>query len=84
MPFRKFRGIEEMGGPIWYRPGDPALYRAIRRVWGLAHRILQTRFPPGVHKHRSVEDMDECRRQWEDANLEAYHERREREMQSSR
>jgi hypothetical protein len=84
MPIRKFRGIEEMGGPIWYEPGDPALYRAIRNVWGLAHRILQPRFPPGVHKHRSAEGMDECRRQWEDANFEAYHERCQRAMQSRR
>jgi hypothetical protein len=37
MPIRKFRGIEEMGGPIWYEPGDPALYRAIRNVWGPLH-----------------------------------------------
>jgi hypothetical protein len=82
MPVRKFRGIEEMGGPVWYEPGDPALYRAIRRVWALAHRTLQPRFPPGVHKHRSTEGMDARCREWEDANFKAFHERRAREMRS--
>jgi hypothetical protein len=84
MPVRKFRSVEEMGGPTWYAPGDPALYRAIRRVWGLAHRILKPRFPPGVHKHRSIESMNALQEAWDDANFAAYHDRRKRELEELR
>jgi hypothetical protein len=31
MAIRKFRSVEEMGYH-WYQPGDPMLFRAIRRV----------------------------------------------------
>ncbi len=80
MPVRKFRSVEEMGGPIWYAPGDPTLYRAIRRVWELGHRTLRPRFTPGVHKHSSIEAMNARQEEWNDANFRAYHERWEREL----
>jgi hypothetical protein len=75
MPVFKFRSVEEMGGPRWLDPGDPALYRAIRHAWALGHRTLRASFPPGVHKHRSIEDMDAAQREWDDANFRAYRER---------
>lgn len=84
MPVRKFRTIEEMGGPIWHAPGDPVLYRAMRGVWGLAHRMLRPCFPPGVHKHRSIESMNARQAAWDDANFAAYHERRQIEMAALR
>ena len=83
MPVRKFRSIEEMGGPVWYEPGAPALFRALRHVWGLSHRLLQPRFPPGVHKHRSIEAMNEVQEMWDDANFRAHRERQERELAAS-
>jgi hypothetical protein len=79
MPVRKFRSVEEMEGPLWHRPGDPALYRAIRIVWGLAHRTLQPRFPPGVHKYRSIEAMNVAQDAWDEANFRAHQERQRRE-----
>ena len=51
MAIRKFRSIEEMDGYRWYEPGDPVLFRAIRRVWELGYRTIRPRFPAGVHKH---------------------------------
>lgn len=80
MPIREFRSVEEMGGPVWYDPGDPTLYRAIRRVWELAHRTLRPRFTPGVHKNRSIEAMNARQQEWDDENFRAYHERRKREL----
>jgi len=80
MPVRKFRGVEEMDGPVWYEPGAPALFRALRRVWGLSHRLLQPRFPCGLHKHRSIEAMNEQQQAWDDANFRAHRERQEREL----
>lgn len=79
MPVRKFRSVEEMEGPLWHQPGDPALYRAIRHVWGLAHRTLQPRFLPGVHKHRSIEAMNAVQEAWDEANFRAHQERQRRE-----
>ena len=72
MPVRKFRSVEEMDGNTWRKAGDPELFRAIRATWDLAHRTLRPRFPPGVYKHRSIEDAEKLRLEWERANFEAY------------
>ena len=61
MPIRKFRSVEEMNQPPWREPGDPMLYRAIAAVWAFARRTNPRRFPPGVHKYRTIEDMDRAR-----------------------
>jgi len=65
MPVRKFRSIEEMkqDHPIWRRPGDPVLYRAIALVWEVARRTNPRRFPPGVYKYRSIQEMDRAQEQ---------------------
>ena len=65
MPIRKFRSIEEMkrDHPIWRRPGDPVLYRAIALVWEVARRTNPRRFPPGVYKYRSIQEMDRAQEQ---------------------
>lgn len=79
MPVRKYRSIEAMDGYRWYEPGDPALYRAVRRVWELGYRTVRPRFPAGVHKHRSIESMNALQEAWAQANFDAYHERLKRE-----
>jgi len=71
MPVRKFRHVGEMDRDIWYRRGDPRLFRAIRAVWNFAQRIVQPRFPPGVYRFESVEAASEQRRLWERRNIEA-------------
>jgi len=76
MPIKKFRDVSEMEGNTWYEPGDPRLFEAIRAVWDLADRTLQPRFPPGVYKHRSIEEAQALREEWDRANFEAYHARR--------
>jgi len=75
MPVRRFRSVEEMEGPHWYEPGDPALFRALRRVWALHARTVQPRFPPGVYRHRSLEAMNALQETWDEANFLA-HQRR--------
>ena len=74
MSIRKFRSVEEMDGYRWYEPGDPVLYRAIRRVWELGYRTIRPRFPAGVHKHRTVESMNALQQSWADSNFAAYQE----------
>ena len=71
MPVRKFRSVEEMED-VWYEPGSPELMAAIRAAWDLAHRTLQPRFPPGVYKHRSIEDAQKLSDEWDRANFERY------------
>lgn len=75
MPVRKFRDVSEMD-EHWYDRRDPALQDAIRRVWAFAERTCPLRFPPGVYRHRSLEEADAQREQWEAANFAAFQARR--------
>lgn len=68
MPVYRFRSIEEMDAYTWRTPGDPELYRAIRFTWDLARRTNPRRFRPGVHKFRSIEDMNRA----DDARLDEH------------
>jgi hypothetical protein len=58
MPVRKFRSVEEMERPHWREPGDPSLYRTMARLWAFGQRTAAYRFPPGVYRHRSVEELN--------------------------
>lgn len=73
MPVKKFRDVSEMEEVV-YEPGSPRLFEVIRHVWGLADVICPLRFPPGVFKHRSIEDAEALREQWENANFRAHRE----------
>lgn len=64
MPVRRFRSIEDMKTPRWRDPGDPELFRAIRRLWEIAARTRTRTWSPGVHKYASIEDMQRAREQW--------------------
>jgi hypothetical protein len=77
MPVRKFRSIEEMGDH-WYERGDPALVQAIRGVWNFAARTIQPHFPPGVYKHRTIEDANVQNDRWAERNFDAFQARRKR------
>lgn len=74
MPVRKFRSISEMPEP-WQDRG-PELFRTIRSVWAFAARTVPMRFPPGVHRHRSIDEADAQRERWEQDNFESFHQRR--------
>lgn len=76
MPVRKYRSIEEMEGNTWHEPGDPKLFEAIRSTWDFARRTLQPHFPPGVYKHRSIEELWKQEEEWDKANFERYRARR--------
>jgi hypothetical protein len=75
MPVKKYRDVSEMEDN-WHEPGDPGLFKAIRAVWKLAARTTEPRFPPGVYKHRSIEEAHALEQAWEQANFEAFHVRR--------
>ncbi len=64
MPIHKFRSIEEMKTPRWREPGDPELYRVMATLWEIAKRTSTRRYPPGVHRHASIEEMQETQERW--------------------
>lgn len=76
MPVRKFRDVSEMEDTLWRKPGDPELFRAIAAVWDFAARTVPRHFPPGVYRHRSIEDAEALREKWEEADFRALHESR--------
>ena len=71
MSVRKYRSVEDMPPP-WLEPGSAELFRAMRGVWDLGRRTLAPRFPPGVYKHRSVEELGRLTETWAARNFEAY------------
>jgi len=76
MPIRKFRSVEEMEGTVRYEPGSPELFRAIRALWEFSARTFPRRFPPGVYRHRSIEDAQRQREICEKADFQALWESR--------
>ena len=76
MTVRRFRSVEEMSRERWRQPGDPELYRAIAAIWEFGARTGVHRFPPGVYRHRSIEDMNRLTDSWRDANFAALQESR--------
>ena len=65
MPVLKFRSIEEMKRRTWHEPGDPSLYRSMRFIFDIGRRTRRPRrFPPGVHKHRSIEALNAQTERW--------------------
>jgi hypothetical protein len=64
MPVQKFRSVEEMKDPPWKAPGDPELYAALASLWEASRRMRPRQFPAGVHKHRSMEDMNRQQDEW--------------------
>lgn len=81
MPVTKYRDVSEMPDSRWRRAGDPGLLEAIRSVWHFARRTTDPRFPPGVHKHRSIEEAEALRDVWEEANFIRLRERRDKERE---
>jgi hypothetical protein len=64
MSVRKFRSVEEMKKPRWRSPGDPELFRAMAVLWEIGRRTRTHRYPPGVHKHVSIEEMERVQERW--------------------
>jgi hypothetical protein len=71
MPVRKFRTVEELNEPAWRRPGDPALFRAMAALWAAGRRMRPRRFPPGVHRHVSIADMNATQEAWAQEHVDA-------------
>lgn len=64
MPVRRFRRVEDMERPLWRKPGDPKLYRAIAALWDYGQKTSTIRFPPGLYRYRCIEDMAARTESW--------------------
>jgi hypothetical protein len=74
MGVTRFRDIAEMkrSRP---RPVGAERFAVWRHIWLVSDRICPLSFPPGVYKHKSIEDAEALRRQWERANFLAHRKR---------
>ncbi len=70
MPVRKFRSIEEASAPEWRQPGDPALRRVMAALWARGRQLHGARFPAGVHRYRSIEELDAQVARWQQAHVD--------------
>lgn len=79
MPVRKFRSVEEMKAARGYDRDDPRLPRIIEGIWDFGRRTARLRFPPGVHRSRSVEEMNARAAEWAEENFRAFRARQDAE-----
>jgi hypothetical protein len=75
MPVKKFRDVSEMEATLWRERG-PDLLDAIRRVWDFAARTVELRFPPGVYRHRTIDEANAQTERWAQTNFAAFQARR--------
>jgi len=68
MPVRKFRSVEEIPAPPPRQPLDPENLRIVLELCRLVYRLRPWHFPPGVHKHRSLDAANRQRAIWEQAD----------------
>jgi len=66
MPVRKFRRVEDMEAPVWRVAGDPELFRAMTALWEIGRRTRTRRYPPGVLKYASIDEMRRAQERWAD------------------
>ena len=63
MPIRKFRSVEEMEGNVWYEPGSPELFRAIRTKAAAAPgKDIVVRVHPDLAAHLEGDRRDDVDR----------------------
>lgn len=78
MPVQKFRSIEDMP-EIWFKPGDPRLYKAIAGVWNFGKRWLSPHFPPGIYKYRTLEEKNRHDEEWAVLNFRAFRDKHKKQ-----
>ena len=64
MPVHKLRTLQEAEDALWRDPDDPQLWSHIASLWEFSHRLFPRKFPPGVYKHRSIEEANQQREAW--------------------
>ena len=68
MPVTRYRSVEEIPPPALRERGSNELLRAIAATWSRAAWMAPLRFPPGVHRHRSIQELNATTDAWGLAN----------------
>ena len=68
MPVTRYRSVEGIPPPALREPGSDSLIRAIAATWSRAAWLAPLRFPPGLHRHRSIEELNATTDAWGLAN----------------
>jgi hypothetical protein len=50
---------------VWLDRDDPQLWPTIASLWALSARLCSAHLPPGLRKHRSVEEANRQTDSWE-------------------
>jgi hypothetical protein len=58
MTVRRLRSLKEAEDSNWRDPHAPGFWAAVSALWRFSRHFAPQRFPPGVHKFRSVEEMN--------------------------
>ena len=65
MPIKKLSSLADAEDACWCEPNSAELWRRIAAVWSFSRRVAPQRFPPGVHKSRSIEEANRRVQDWE-------------------
>jgi hypothetical protein len=73
MSVRKYRSVGDMPSALFRTPLDPRNLEIACELSVVAARLAPRRFPPGVHRYRSVGDAAAQRDAWERTPSEKAH-----------
>ena len=65
MPVRKVRSLQEAEDASRLDRHDPRLWANIVAVWRRSALLFPRRFPRGVYKHRSIDELNRNTDAWE-------------------
>ena len=65
VPVRKFRTLEAAETKNWCDPLSPSLWPTLSGLWRLSSMLHRSHFPPGVYRHRSIEEANRQCDEWE-------------------
>jgi hypothetical protein len=69
MPVTKLKSLDEAAESLWRRSDDPLLWRQIDSLWRMSARVTHAVFPPGVHKHRTIDAANQLVEGWDQTRL---------------
>lgn len=69
MPVRRLGSLQQAEDSLVIDADDPRLWSRVAGLWRIADRLFPRRFPAGVHKHESLEDLNRLRDAWQAAAI---------------
>ena len=84
MPVRKFRSVADMPPPPLREPGSEELFQVLAGHWRAGALMADLRFPPGLYRHASIEELNARTDLWEAERIERVKLRSARARQDDR